>query len=475
VTDPRDDIDVWLHAEVEPIHPPPGTFERIRKQARRRKRRRALVAAASAGAVAVVTVLAVVALPRVVPSVLHLRKTSVGSSAARDTFRPSSHAATSTPTPHDSTPNLPSSQLPLVPAHFAPTSVTFVGLDTGWVIGQAGTPGHCYTQYCTSVAQTDTYGKTWFGGPAPRTGAPLGGSGVSQIRFLEGINGWAFGPELWATHDGGQGWTQVSTGGLRVTSLETVGSEAFAVFARCTGTGTDFAAGCTRFYLYSSPAGSDAWRPVPGSGLAGGFGAPGGGAGSAAVVLTSSRGYFYTPAGTLFSGPVIDGAAWTQAAPAALPCLPGAAGVSGRPSGGQLAAYGAGGLALACPAPGSGGAGGGAGAAGGANQQETVYGSADGGQTWQRSGALTTAGPATSLAAAGDGVMVLGTGACIDVSADNGAHWRRAQLGPAGGFSYVGMTSTVQGVAVPADARLHEVWFTFDRGQSWRASPISGG
>ena len=45
---------------------------------------------------------------------------------------------------------------------------------------------------------------------------------------------------------------------------------------------------------------------------------------------------------------------------------------------------------------------------------------------------------------------------------------------PAGGFSYVGMTTDSQGVAVPADASAGAVWFTFDGGKTWRPSAISG-
>lgn len=81
MTDPRDDIDAWLHAEVEPLRPPPGTFEQIRKQARRRRARRAVLSAGSAGAAAVVIVLAVVALPHVVPSVLHLKPNPAGNNS----------------------------------------------------------------------------------------------------------------------------------------------------------------------------------------------------------------------------------------------------------------------------------------------------------------------------------------------------------------------------------------------------------
>jgi hypothetical protein len=469
VTDPRDDLDAWLHREVDPLHPPPGTFERIRKQARRRKARRAVMAAASAGAAAAVIVVAVVALPRVVPSVLHLKTNSVGRSAAAPTERhstvPSTPATSSSASAGHRRPAGPMSGP--VPANFAATSVTFVSQGTGWVIGQAGIPGHCYYKnptICTSVARTDDAGRSWYGLHAPVTGAPSGGTGVSQIRFLDGQNGWAFGPELWATHNAGNDWSKVPAGGLRVLSLETTGSEAFAVLGRCAGTGASYGTGCTQFFLWSSPAGSDGWAPVPGVPAAAPLASNA--SASSVLVLTGTRGYWYEPSGTLLSGPVTGGAPWRPVSGSALPCLPGQPGADGRPTAGQLAASAPGDLALACPngQPGS-----------SANQQETIYGSTDGGRSWQVSGTLTTAGPATSLAATTGGVLVLGTGRCIDVSADGGATWRQAQLGPAGGFSYVGMTSPLQGVAVPADSSQHAVWFTFDGGQSWTPSLVRGG
>jgi hypothetical protein len=45
---------------------------------------------------------------------------------------------------------------------------------------------------------------------------------------------------------------------------------------------------------------------------------------------------------------------------------------------------------------------------------------------------------------------------------------------PPGGFTYVGMTTSEQGVALPADTSLHEIWMTRDGGQSWQARPIQG-
>jgi hypothetical protein len=468
VTDPRDDVDAWLRAEVEPLRPPPGTFERVRKQARRRRARRVLASAASAGAAAAVIALAFVALPRVVPTVLHLRSNAASDTSAARPVRSSpaptaSHPATSlAPTPEATASHPVPAGPPPVPVNFAATSVTFIGLHTGWVIGQAGIPGQCATRYCTSVAKTDDAGKTWFGAPAPHAGPPAGGTGVSQIRFLDDWDGWAFGPALWATHDGGQHWSQVRLPGLRVLSLETTGRQAFAVLARCTGTGTGFAAGCTKFWLYSAAAGSNHWTRVPGTASAS---VQAGSAGSATVVLTGTQGYWYTPDG-LLSGPVTHGAPWAAVGTSAPPCLPGAAGQGG----GLLAASGQGQLALACPATGQSGTG-----QSGTGQPMTIYVSPDGGQSWHQQGGLTVDGTATSLAASAGGVMALATSHRIEASSDGGITWRPAQHGPAGGFSYVGLTSPTQGVAVPADASHQAVWFTYDGGQAWTRSPIKGG
>ncbi len=109
----------------------------------------------------------------------------------------------------------------------------------------------------------------------------------------------------------------------------------------------------------------------------------------------------------------------------------------------------------------------------GATQAKEVYTSADGGTIWQKAGAAPAAGTATSVAASPAGTIVLATTAGLELSTDGGATWAAAQGAlPSGGFSYVGMTNDKQGVAVPADAAQHSVWFTFDGGHSWQASPI---
>ena len=295
----RRDIDDWLSQRINPLPPPPGTFELIKRRARRRKIRRLAITATSAAVIvaAAVTVPQLVNLP-----VLSQNPTSAAQAGQPATATPTGggriQSSAAVPLPPPSPAAAP------VPASFQPTSVTFVGAGTGWVIGQAGTPGHCASQYCTSVARTNDAGRTWAGVPAPLTGAPDGATGVSQIRFLNLKDGWAFGPELWVTHTGGQTWTQINTHGLRVTDLETVGSRAFALFASCTGGRPEFAAQCTSFTLYSSPAAGNTWTPV-GAATTGLTDSTANGAASeaASLVLTGSRGYLLAPDGTLYAGP----------------------------------------------------------------------------------------------------------------------------------------------------------------------------
>jgi len=464
VTDPHDDLDAWLKAQVHPLPPPPGTFELIRRRARRRKLTRAVVTAAgAAAAIAIIAAVPTLLIPRLQ---LGPGPTQSGAQAGQTQDASPVHPSASPTTPTPATPVAP----PPVPPNFAATSVTFIGTLTGWVLGQAGVPGHCpiVPQDCTSIARTDNGGATWYGVRAPVTGAPDGPAGVSQIRFLDRNDGWAFGPELFATHDGGHTWAKISTGGLRVTVLEARGDRVFAVWARCTGTGSGFAAHCTSFAVYSAAAGGYQWTPVAGAtarinpGATAGT-SPGGTAGAASLLLTGTRGYLLTPGGDLVSGPVSGQGAWRPltTAPAGAACTAGAAQPDGQPAGEMLAATGPSGLVLVCTGPVSAG-----------SQPKTVYTSADNGTTWQRAGSAPTAGTATSVAGT-PSAIILATSLGIEVSADGGATWATARsTQPAGGFAFVGMTTASQGVAVPADPGQHAVWFTMDGAQTWQASPI---
>jgi photosystem II stability/assembly factor-like uncharacterized protein len=472
----RDRVDDWLTAEVEPLAPPPGTFERIRHRARRRKAGQAMTSAAGIA----IVIAAAVTVPRIASTIApshHGPQQSVAEGHSSHRRTAGHHAKPRTTVPGATSSLSPGGSGNPVPRNFQPTSVTFVGPGTGAVIGQAGTPGHCATVYCTSLAGTFDYGSTWYGVSAPLAGPPRGSSGVSQLRFLNARDGWAFGPALFGTHDGGAHWSREPTSGMRVTDLETAGDRAFAIFASCTGTGANYAAGCTSFALYSSPAGSNDWQPVPVP--AGSMQPPGtaaGPPGSASLVLTGGAGgtgYLLAPSGELLSGP-LTGAGWTVASPPVarqhIRCLPGAPGASGQSSGTLLAADSRL-VVLVCTAVVS---------RSGDQQAKLVVESADGGAHWTPVATAPAAGIAASLAIqAQDKLVVLATDAGIYRSADGGRTWQLAQPSPGAaapaerGFSFVGMTSPVQGVALPADPGLHEVFITRDGGRTWQPHAVS--
>src|SRR5215510_3011504 len=63
--DRHDDVDAWLSQRIEPLPPPPGTFDLIKRRARRRKYRKLAITAGTAAVIvaAAVTVPQVVNLP----------------------------------------------------------------------------------------------------------------------------------------------------------------------------------------------------------------------------------------------------------------------------------------------------------------------------------------------------------------------------------------------------------------------------
>ena len=464
MADRRDDVDAWLSGRIEPLSPPPGTFELIKRRARRRKYRKLAITAASAAVIvaAAVTVPQVVRLPVLSPGPTSAAQAGHGQSSAatptgsssRGGSAPAASSAVPVPAP--------------VPADFRPTSVTFVGTGTGWVIGQASSPGHCATQYCTSVARTDDAGRTWAGVPAPLTGAPDGATGVNRIRFLNTRDGWAFGPELWVTHTGGETWAPVDTHGLRVTDLETAGSRVFALWASCAGGGHAYAAQCTSFTLYSAPAAGGSWAPAG----AATTGLTDGTAGEAAsLALTGSLGYLLAPDGALYAGPVDGSAPWQRVSSLVSSCTPGSPRADGDPTGALLGAVNARELFAGCLSDSNGGN------PAVSTQRKLVYSSPNGGLSWLRMGTAPAAGVVFSLAASPSGSVLLATDQGIDLLPRGEIAWRTATLkgaAPAGGFGYVGMTTDDQGIALPADPSAGTVWFTFDGGQDWQPSRLSG-
>ena len=498
--DELDPLDRWLNQRVQSLPPPPGTFELITRRARRRKVRKAVISIAGAAAVAA-------AIGVIVPlsTTLHLTTTSNGSNvSAAGSVTPSSPGSQSalghgTATPTSAAPTktaAPSaasgkaSTGPL-PAGYVPSSVTWDSTSTGWVLGPAGTPGQCANAdptICTSIARTDDGGQTWHGLPAPST------KGVTGLRFLNATYGWAFGPQLWATDDGGDHWHQVATGGLSVPQLATVNGRAYALFANCRTIDGNPDAACTSYTLETVAAGSDNWTAVGGipGGLTGGTAdlTQAAGQQDAAILelagATSAQpatGYLAGPDGTLYAGP-LDGTAWHTVAP--LPCPPGPGnGSGGQPQALQLTPAGASSsgadrLAVVCTQAAAGSA---------VTGTTSVYVSGDGGATWtERAGVqpVPAASVPQSLTALPDGTLILaalpggaGVTGGIYLLAPGGAQWTAATLSGASawagapvGFTYVGMTSATQGVALSSDPSQHGIWMTVDGGQTWQLRPI---
>jgi len=475
VTSPRDEIDDWLGGEVQPLSPPPGSLDRIRHGARRRKTRQAVVAAAGSA----VVIAAAVAVPQLVgstnrpgnshpPIALGSAPSSVQPSASgtgASTAAPDSKSSAPIPQQQRSTLSTTTSGT-IPPPHFRPTSVTFVGNNAGGVvgavIGQAGP--RCASQFCTSLAGTSDYGSSWYGVSAPYAPGPQGTIGVSQLRFANLRDGWAFGPALYETSVGGASWHKILTGGQRVVDIEAAaGGPALGLFATCTGNRPAYAASCTSFSLNTSVAGSRMWTPVtvPAGTMSTGHAA------SADLVVTGTTGYLLTPTGAVVTGPV-SGGTWRLAGQA--PCAPGPAQASGMPSQALLTTSPQQ-LLAACAAGSTGGP-----SSTGPMSLTRLYTSANG-ATWQLAGTVQHPTAATSLASGTAGQVVLATTAGIYQSGDGGKTWRQASFGgagPAGGFTFVGMTNATDGVAVPADSLLGEIFVTSDGGLTWRPSLISG-
>ena len=75
------------------------------------------------------------------------------------------------------------------------------------------------------------------------------------------------------------------------------------------------------------------------------------------------------------------------------------------------------------------------------------------------------------------GQVVIATTEGIQVSSNvagtGSLRWRTVRgASIPGGFTYVGMTTAEQGVAIAADTSLHAAWFTYDGGRHWQPSPV---
>ncbi len=376
----------------------------------------------------------------------------------------SASAVASTPTATPATP-VPSTLVPItpspeasasagavsaVPADFQPVSVTFVSASRGWVLGNAT----CGGSSCGVIARTTDGGLTWTRIPAPD--APVvvdaaAAGGVRGLRFASALDGWAFGPDLWATHDGGDTWHREALPGggtPQVMALEAGAGTVHVAF----WTGED-----PLIRIASGPIGDDTLGvsatmvqigagPVP----------------ATQIVLHGSSGWLVQVDRDVVAGARLVGGSWQAWDP---PCL-GTAGPA------WLAASSASSLDAGCDI-----------GLWSTPQGVHLFTSADGGATFtEQAGAL----PITALAGittAPSQPTILAAGSQADGSAaligtfNAAASWTAVTtLAGTGTFSELGFTTDAQGVAIgrPTGA-ASRLLMTRDGGRTWAAVGFAGG
>lgn len=322
------------------------------------------------------------------------------------------------------------------------SSVTFVSTEEGWVLGSAP----CGTSsQCLALMRTEDGGKTWVSVTPPPTSLLAGEEqgGVSEVRFANSQDGWAFDPELWTTHDGGATWSQIVLPGVSadaiVASLETADGVVQAAVLNQAST----------VQIETSPVGADDWRVSPTTVE---FGA--GPAAMPQLVLQGSAGWLLEDDRTVIGGArLINGqwVAWQS------PCL----GMNGPA---LLAASSTQYLVAVCDQ----GVWGPASPAG-----VRAYVSTNGGVSF---GLLTTPVPGYgNLASPAPGVLFLAGGGLL-ATFDGGATWTTAFTAPIDtGVQYVGFETSMQGVAIAINGAgvipVGSLLMTFDGGHHW--SPVT--
>ena len=350
-------------------------------------------------------------------------------------------AASASPVP----PATPSASTALL--GLSPASVTFVSPNDGWVLGT----GSCSGTPCAAIRRTADGGRTWAAVSAPHAaivpGGYQGAPGISGIRFADARNGWAFGPDLWATHDGGASWARLTIPGLPADA---------AIFALASAHGTVHAVVLDGqdYRVASSPVGADDFRLGPVRVAVGAGPVP-----AVQLVLSGAAGWMIENDRTVVGGARLVNGAWVAWQP---PC----ADVVGPAF---LAASSSTELAAACDV-----------GLWGTSTGDHLYLSHDGGSTFVESGAAVPLQMAAQVASASPSVIVVGgsdaTGAVLVATFDGGRTWTIvARLG-AVTIADLGFTTAAQGVVITAPAGgPASLLMTRDGGRTWAAVGTAGG
>ena len=152
-----------------------------------------------------------------------------------------------------------------------PLSLDFLSANRGYALGEVA----CGSSWCPTLSRTDDAGRTWTtthlpAGVGRLPGPPPSPSvGVVGVVFANASDGWVYGwapasnraggvSGLWSTHDAGRSWGRVDLAAIGV-QTQVLALAASAGRAYLIGGRLD-----QRYGLWSTSAGRDAWRRVPG-------------------------------------------------------------------------------------------------------------------------------------------------------------------------------------------------------------------
>ena len=157
------------------------------------------------------------------------------------------------------------------PAGFTPVSVSAVGLNDYWVLGYTTTKTSDGFGITTTVEQTTDGGQHFttdttppgIVGQAPIKGA-ASATTITQIRFGDANDGWAFGSTLFSTTNAGASWSGVNGIAGGVVDLVAANNTAWAIVQTASSSAISSPAVSDQYALWSTSYGKgpQAWAPV---------------------------------------------------------------------------------------------------------------------------------------------------------------------------------------------------------------------